>query len=65
METDKYISLGDSYIETEGDEKEVTHFIDALLNGKIKTEISKKPLPRNSVKIAKKNLKKNKLITHF
>ena len=58
METDKYISLGDSYIEKEVDEKEVTHFIDAILNGKIKTEISTKPLPETSVKIAKKNLKK-------
>ena len=43
METDKYISLGDSYIETEGDGKEVTQFIDDILNGKKRTEISAKP----------------------
>ena len=34
METDKYISLGDSYVEIESHEKGVTQFIDDVLNGK-------------------------------
>ena len=58
METEKYISLGDRYIEIEGGEKKITQFIDDILNGKIKTEISTKPLPKTPVKVTKKNLKK-------
>ena len=53
----KYISLGDSYIEIEGDEKKVTQFIDGVLNGKKKMEISTEPLPKTPVKITKKNVK--------
>ena len=58
METDKHISLGLSYIETEGDAKEFTQFINDILNRKIKTDKSTKPLPKTPVKITKKNLKK-------
>ena len=34
MEKDKYISLGDSYIEIQGDEKQVAHLNDDILNKK-------------------------------
>ena len=57
METDKYFSLGDSYIETEYDEKEVTQFIDDISNGKVKMERSTQPFPKTPVKLTKKNLK--------
>ena len=46
METDKNISLGDSYIDIEGGEKEVAQFIDDILNGKIKMELSTESLPK-------------------
>ena len=58
METDKYISLGDSYIDTEGSEEEVAQFMDDILNGKIKMEMSTESLPQTPVKLTKKNLKK-------
>ena len=51
MERDKYISLGDSYIEIQGDEKQVAQFNGDILNGK-KFELSKTP-----VKLTKKNIK--------
>ena len=56
METNKYISLGDSYIDI-GDEREVAQYIDDISNGKIKVVLSTKPLPKTPVKITK-NLKK-------
>ena len=34
MEQDKYISLCDSYIEIQGNEKDVTQYIDDCLDGK-------------------------------
>ena len=34
MENDKYISLRDSYVDIEGEAKEVTQFIDHILDGK-------------------------------
>ena len=58
MEKDEYFSLGDSYIEIQGDEKQVAQFIDDILNGKIKFELSTKFLPETPVKLTKKNLKK-------
>ena len=58
MEQDKYISLGDSYIEIQSDETEVIQFINAYLSGKIQTELSIKPLPKTPVKLTKKNLEK-------
>ena len=54
IEIDKYISLGDSYKEKEGDEKGVTQFIDDILNERIKMKISTKPIPKNSCKINEK-----------
>ena len=48
------ISLGDSYIDKEGGEKEVTQFTDDILNGKIKTEISTNLLPKTPVKKRKR-----------
>ena len=57
MEKDKYISLGDSYIEIQGDEKEVARFNDDILNGNIKFELSTKSLPKTPVNITKKYLK--------
>ena len=64
METDKYIFLGDSYIDIEGGEKEVTQFIDDILNRKTKMESSTEPIPKTPVKLTKKNKKiiSNKLI---
>ena len=49
MEKDKYISLGDSYLEVQGDEKQVGQFEDDILNGKIKFELSTKSLPKTPV----------------
>ena len=57
METDKYISLVESYLEIEGDEKGVTQFIDEILNEKIKTKLSPKPLPETPVKLTENDLK--------
>ena len=58
MEKDKYSSLGDSYIEIEGDEKEVSQFINATLNGETKMELSTKTITQNSCKINKKESEK-------
>ena len=58
METNKCISLGDSYIETEGDEQKVAEFIDDNLNEKVEIEMFTKTLPKNPVKLTKINLKK-------
>ena len=49
MENDKYFSLGDSYIDI--NEKEVVEFIDDILDGKLKTEITTKSLPKTPVKL--------------
>ena len=57
MEKDKFISLADSYIEIEGDEKEVTQFIDDILDEKIKIVITTKSLSKTPVKLTKSNLK--------
>ena len=59
MEKDKYFSLGDSYIEIQGHEKQVAQFNDDILNGKIKFELSTKSSPKTPVKLTKKNLKKS------
>ena len=40
MEQDKYISLADSYIEMNGNEKEVAQFRNAIQHGKIKLVLS-------------------------
>ena len=58
MENDKLISLRDSYIEIEGVEKEVTQFIDDILDGKIKMVKFTKPTPKTPVKLTKKYLKR-------
>ena len=58
MEKDKYISLDDCNIEIQGDEKQVAQLNDDNLNGKIKFELSTKPLPKTPVKLTRKNLKK-------
>ena len=42
MEKDNYISLADSYLEIQGDQKQVAHFEDDFLNGKINLELSTK-----------------------
>ena len=57
MEKDKYVYLGDSYIQIKSGEKEVPRFIDGALDGKIKTVLSTKPSPKTLVKLTKKNLK--------
>ena len=56
MENDKYIFLGDSYKDHEGDAKEVTQFIDDILDGKIQMEITTKSIPKTPVKLTEKNL---------
>ena len=58
MEKGKNISLRDSYIEIQGDEKEVAQNIDDISNGIIKMVISTKSLPKTPVRFTKKNLKK-------
>ena len=63
MEQDKYISVGDSYIEIEGVGNDVSQFLDDIVNGKITMKLSTKPLPKTPVrktpvKLTKKNLKK-------
>ena len=50
--------LGDSYKDIEGDAKEVTQFIDDILDGKIKMEITTRSLPKTPVTLTKKNIKK-------
>ena len=51
---DSYISLGDSYIEKEGDEKEVAQFIDDILNGKIKMCKFTNSIPKTPVNLTKR-----------
>ena len=46
MEKDKNISIGDSYIEIQGDEKQVAQFIDDILSGKTKFELSTNHYPK-------------------
>ena len=58
MRKDKFICLGESYIEIDGDEKKVAQLIDDILKGKIKMETSTKSLTKTPVKLTKKNLKK-------
>ena len=58
MEKDKYTSLSDSYIQLEGDEKDVIQVTDDILNGKEMMVFSTKSSPKDSVKVTKKNLKK-------
>ena len=53
MEKDTYIDLRDSYIETQGDEKQIAQFEEDMLKGKITFEITTKP----PVKLTKINLK--------
>ena len=52
MEQDKYISLGDTYIEIEGVETDVSQFEDHSLNGKnlYMYILSTKSLPETAVK---------------
>ena len=57
MKQDKNISLGNSYIEIEGSEKEVAQFRNDILDGKILMELSTKPIPKTPVELRKKNLK--------
>ena len=57
METDKFTCLRDSYIETQGDEKEVAQYIIDVLDGKIKMVIttkSSKSSPKAPVKLTNK-----------
>ena len=58
MEKVKNVSLGDSYLEKQGEEKQVSQFEDDTLNGKIKFELCRKSLPKTPLKLSKKNLKK-------
>ena len=58
MEIDKYISLGDSFINFVGDAKEVIQFIVDTLDGKKKMVLTTKPLPKTPVNLTKKNFKK-------
>ena len=50
MEQDENISLGDSYIEKEGVENNVSQFVDDILNGKTKFKSSTKSLSKTLVK---------------
>ena len=64
MEQGKYNYLGDSYIEIEGNENQVTQFISDISNGKIQIVLSTKishPYPSKTptVKLTKKYLKKS------
>ena len=52
------INSSDIYIEIQGDQTEVIQFIDAILSGKLQTEISTKRLLKTPVKLTKKNLRK-------
>ena len=58
MEQHKYISLCDSYIELQGNEKDVTQYIDDCLDGKIKMILTTKPLPKTPLNKTKNNLRK-------
>ena len=57
MEQDKKFCLGDSFLENEGNENQVTQFISDISNGKIQMVLSPKPLPKPPLKLAKKILK--------
>ena len=58
--------LGDSYIDIVGGEKEVTQFIDDILNVKTKMVLSTKSLPNKTpVKLTEKNLKKYLKRTYY
>ena len=62
MEKDIYIDLRDSYIEIQGDEKQIAQFEEDMLKGEITFELITKPLPlliKPPVKLTKKNLKKH------
>ena len=59
MEQDKFISLCDSCIEIQGNEKDVTQYIDDYLDGKIRVILTTKPLLQTPVKLTKNILKKN------
>ena len=52
MEKDIYIDLRDSYIEIQGDEKQIAQFEEDMLKGKITFQITTKP----PVKLTKKNV---------
>ena len=58
MEQDKYISLCDSYIEIQGNEKDVTQYIDDYLDGKIRMILTTKPLLKTPVILTKKKSEK-------
>ena len=58
MEHDKYISLGDSYIEIQSNEKELLQFIDEISKGKIILVLSTKSLPEITVKVNEKESEK-------
>ena len=62
MEKDINIDLRDSYIEIQGDEKQITQIEEDTLKGKITFKLITKPLPiplpKPPVKLTKKNLKK-------
>ena len=58
MEDHKYISLRDSYVDVEGDAKEVTQFSKDILIGKINIILSTKSLLKTPVKLTKRNFKK-------
>ena len=55
MEKNKYISLGDNYLEIQGSEEEVAEFIDAIQDGEVEFVLSTK---NPFVKLTKNNLKK-------
>ena len=57
MEKDKYISLSDSYIQIEGDEKEIIEFRDDIVKVQKLMVLSTKSSPKAPVKLTKKNLK--------
>ena len=58
METAKFISLSDSYIDVEGGEKKVAQYIADISNGKLMMVLSTKSIPKNPVKLTKKTLEK-------
>ena len=58
MEKDIGIDLCDSYIEIQGDGKQIAHFEEDMLKSEITFELITKSLPKPPVKLTKKNLKK-------
>ena len=61
MKNHKYISLADSYINIDGSNEALTHFIDAIQDGKVKFVLSTKnphPPKSPSVKTTKRILRK-------